>query len=135
MREERPGHIVLRSSKVLSESGWMGEGYRSRFDTVDQLQEYLDSIPVGILILDDSQPRPQAHHRLLREVVEKYADQWERRATYDAGDADGEIVIYRLRGHETRPVGKIDLDFGPPGGQAAAGTEAGTRPKASPRLR
>ncbi|NNE44124.1 MAG: hypothetical protein HKN12_07935, partial [Gemmatimonadetes bacterium] len=114
MREDRPGHIVLRSSKVLSDSGWMGEGYSSRFDTAEQLMNYLDEIPVGILVLDDSQPRPQAHHRLLREVVTNYADRWEEAARYPAENRDGEMVVYRLEGHEGREVGPISLDFGPP---------------------
>jgi hypothetical protein len=116
MRENRPGHIVLRASKVLSTSGWMGEGYTSFFDTPDQLMEYLDGIPVGVLVLEEDAARDQAHHRLLREVVRTHADQWERIGAFEGrggppSDETG-ISLYRLVGHEGRPVGPIELDLG-----------------------
>lgn len=113
MHEERPGHIVLRASKVLSESGWMGEGYASFFDTPDQLLEYLESVPVGVVVLEEDAAPNQAHHRLLRQVMRDHADRWERLGAYAGrgGLSPGEagIGVYRLIGHEGRPVDESRL--------------------------
>ncbi|MGQ0720468.1 MAG: ArnT family glycosyltransferase [Candidatus Eiseniibacteriota bacterium] len=113
MREKRPGHVVLRASKVLSESGWMGEGYSSLFDTPEQLMEYLDGVPVGVLVMDGSEATPQAHHRLLREVVARFADRWERvdSATGAASRSGREIEVWRLRGHEAHAGGEVDVEL------------------------
>jgi hypothetical protein len=118
MHEKRPGHIVLRASKALSESGWMGEGYASFFDTPDQLLEYLESVPVGVVVLEEDAAPNQAHHRLLRQVMRDHVDRWERLGAYSGrgGLSPGEagIGVYRLIGHEGRPVDRSRLASTPP---------------------
>jgi hypothetical protein len=119
MREERPGHVVLRASKALSESGWMGEGYASFFDTPEQLQEYLESVPVGVVVLEEDAAPDQAHHRLLRQVMSDHPERWERIRAYAGrgGLSPGEagIGVYRLAGHEGRPVDESRLTATLPG--------------------
>jgi hypothetical protein len=112
MREERPGHVVLRASKVLSESGWMGEGYSSLFDTPEQLMEYLEGVPVGVVVMDDSEAMPQAHHRLLREVLTRFADRWERidPAAGAAAPHGRRIEVWRLIGREGRTPGTVEVE-------------------------
>jgi hypothetical protein len=113
MHEDRPGHVVLRASKVLSDSGWMGEGYTSFFDTSRQLMDYLDSIPVGIVVLEEDAAPNQSHHRVLRRVMRDFPDRWERLADYAGrgGRVPGRagITVYRLIGHEDRPVDESQL--------------------------
>jgi hypothetical protein len=124
MREKRPGHVVLRASKALAESGWMGEGYNSRFDTPEQLMEYLESVPVGLVVLDDAEATPPAHHRLLRELVAARPDRWER---VDAGIAPAaggrrSLEVFHLVDHGAAEP-DAPIDAGRPRGLRRMGTE------------
>jgi len=49
-RESRPGHIVLRASKMLASIDWMGEDYRPLFHDSAAALQYLESIPAGIVL-------------------------------------------------------------------------------------
>lgn len=109
MREQRPGHIVLRGTKALATSDWLGDVYEPLYRTPAELMQYLDSIPVGVLIIDQTADSRE-HERLLMRVVQDYADQWERIATYPrAGEAGRPISVYFLRGSEGRPINTIRL--------------------------
>jgi hypothetical protein len=57
MREIRPNRRVLRASKVLATSSWNGSGYRLRFSTAEEVNAYLETIPVQIIVIDTI-PRP-----------------------------------------------------------------------------
>ena len=50
-RESRPGHIVLRASKMLASDDWMGRNYRPLFQDQREVLQYLEGIPVGIVII------------------------------------------------------------------------------------
>jgi 4-amino-4-deoxy-L-arabinose transferase-like glycosyltransferase len=79
MREGRPGHRVLRASKVLSTSGWDGSGYRLLFSTSEAAMAYLDTIPVGIIVIDTI-PRPDKprdeHTLMLSSFLEHDRTDW-----------------------------------------------------------
>ncbi|HMB70083.1 MAG TPA: glycosyltransferase family 39 protein [bacterium] len=118
MHEERPGHMVLRASKVLSDSGWMGEGYTSFFDTPEQLMEYLDSVPVGVVVLEEDAAPNQSHQRVLRRVMTEFSDRWKPLGEYAGrgglGPGTG-IRVYGLVGHENRRVDESRLGGMPAG--------------------
>lgn len=52
MHDHRPGHFVLRSSKVLSNTNWFGTVYQSRYNSDQELQDFLDKAPVDAVLLD-----------------------------------------------------------------------------------
>jgi hypothetical protein len=114
MREKRPGHIVLRASKMLFRSSWTGEEYRPLYQTPAELLRFLEDTPVGILVIDLSAP-VQQHQRLLLEVVNSHPERWKLLASYPQGagrpEAWRQVRVYRLAGHEGRPVGKIRMDL------------------------
>lgn len=81
-REPRPQRIVLRGSKVLAQSGWNSEFYALAFDSADQIADYLDSIPVGVVVLDGRPGRAKiAHHPMLAEALERAPGQWRQIST------------------------------------------------------
>jgi len=57
MHDARPGHIVLRSSKVLSSSTWYGSVYRLRYQTSPELRDFLDHAPIDAVALDTRPPQ------------------------------------------------------------------------------
>lgn len=114
MREKRPGHIVLRAGKILARISFMGNSYRLLYHTPEQVMRVLEEIPVGILVMDLAPQRQYAHYRLLRETLETYRDRWELLGAYPRGPgaaAPNRIEVYRLKGHEGRPPGKIRINM------------------------
>ncbi len=117
MQERRPGHVVLRASKVLADSRWSGAGYRVLYSDPEAIMKYLRDIPVGIVIIDESlPPTPQfEHHRLLRETITNYADEWKLSGSYpitrDGISHADAIKVWRLIGHENMLVKKIQVQM------------------------
>lgn len=110
MRERRPGHIILRASRLLADSDWNGLSYTLTVKTAEQIQKLLESIPVSVLVLDLT---PHAvnrfpHHELMKTVAA--GPQWTRIGVYpkqrDSGvERSALIEVYRT----TLPVSE-----GPP---------------------
>lgn len=104
MREKRPGHIILRGSKVLSSSNWFGGDARMLFASARELDEFLRGVPVGFVVLDSDPPRPPVHHSLLWSAIQEGSGHWELAGRFSQrrgqGRRTGDIYLYRLRGHE-----------------------------------
>jgi hypothetical protein len=111
-RESRPGHIVLRASKMLASQDWMGLHYQPIFHDQDDVLQYLESIPTGIVIID-AEGRETPHGHLLSQGIQLHPEKWELLAQYPPGGGGhfraGDIQVYRLIGHEGRPVSKIRI--------------------------
>jgi hypothetical protein len=106
IRESRPGHIVLRASKQLGISDWMGHGYRLQYETPDEVQKYLESIPVRLVVVQSLPALTERpHQRLLRAALARYPDRWER---IPAGQ---EFGLYRLIGPGREPRRRIRIDM------------------------
>jgi hypothetical protein len=106
MRESRPGHFVLRATKVLANSDWMRWNYKPLFTNQADTMLYVEGIPAGIVIIDRggwSTP----HGRLLFEGMQQHPEKWELLARYSpdnsSADHESDILVFRLIGHEGRP--------------------------------
>ncbi|MGA3098108.1 MAG: glycosyltransferase family 39 protein [Bryobacteraceae bacterium] len=101
MREKRPGHVILRASKVLASMDFMGWRYRSLFDGQESVLRYLESVPVGIVIIDDA-ARERPHGNLLAKSMRDHPEKWELELRYPpsrpASRQYGEILVYRSAG-------------------------------------
>jgi hypothetical protein len=54
-RAPKPGKFfVLRASKVLARMDWVGRGYSLLFDNDQEVREYLESVPVTLILVDHS---------------------------------------------------------------------------------
>ena len=116
MRDQRPGHFLLRASKALARSDWQGDKYELLRPTPEETMAYLESVPVRLLVMDRN-PAKHAipHHRALLQVLERYPERWRLLAVYPGAvrvsARDSRIEVYRLVGQENRPVGKIQIDL------------------------
>jgi len=83
---ERPGITVLRASKVLGSSDWMGRNYVPRFEDEAGLGRYLDDLPVGAIVFDQSmrESRWYQHHDLLQSYLAANEATWELVGQYDS---------------------------------------------------
>ena len=107
-REARPGHIILRASKMLASEDWMGAYYQPLFQDQKMLLRYLEDIPTGIVILDDG-GRRSPHGQLLYQAIQSHPENWELLSRYSRDSRYGDILLYRLIGHEGKPVTKIRI--------------------------
>jgi hypothetical protein len=78
LRERRPHHYVLRASKLLARSSWMGARYRSLHQTPVEVLQALDEAGVSAVIVQANTPGDMLHHRLLDKALRSAAETWER---------------------------------------------------------
>ncbi|MCW5981711.1 MAG: glycosyltransferase family 39 protein [Bryobacteraceae bacterium] len=107
----RPGHIVLRGSKILSSATWFGWNARLLFNTPEELNQFLADVPVGLVVFDTDPPRPPLHHILLEQVLKGNPQQWQLAGRFPqrrgSGDRRGGIELYRLVDHEGKPARNV----------------------------
>ena len=70
MREQRPDHIILRSSKFLSSSTWNGTNYQLCCHSTAELREFLDHAPIDALILDNRSSQQRNTAQLQAQVAQ-----------------------------------------------------------------
>ena len=119
--EERVGHYVLRGTKLLSSSDWLGRYYKSRHDTAEEMAAYLREVPVRIVLFDRSgEPNwLMKHHRLLEEVLREDPN-WTLVRSFDVarenGILPGGLEVWQQRGVTGGPA--EGFDFGGVSGRA-----------------
>jgi 4-amino-4-deoxy-L-arabinose transferase-like glycosyltransferase len=107
--EHRPGHVILRASKVLAQSEWTGANYHVLYPDSAAVMKYLTGIPTGVLVMDDTPGRKDhLHHHQLEEVLRDYPDRWQLIKEYSKN-----LRAYRLRSEGDRAPGKIRIDLDP----------------------
>ena len=93
---------IVRASKALAESDWLGRNYRDRFNSHDDLLAFFESESIAYLVIDGSIPDLHYHpyHALLQTVVENDAFRFSpvesipsQRKVY--GDAGFRILKYQ----------------------------------------
>ncbi len=106
--EPKPRRVILRGTKVLADAGWRAQRYELRFDDGAEVAAYLDSIPVGVLVLDDSPGRIRSitHPDLVRKAVDLHPNRWSRVEL----DSD-HLKIYRSTGSDLRRRMPIRIDL------------------------
>lgn len=116
MQERRPGHFVLRASKVLASVSILGRRYVMLHRTPDELMSYLKSVPVGVLVMDNcASPQKWEHQSLLRRTLDQHAAEWELVGSHACPQGRGRdanrVMVYSLRGHQSmgRPKVRIDM--------------------------
>jgi ABC-type cobalt transport system substrate-binding protein len=114
MRERRPSHIILRATKMLSQSDWMGERYSLLYKTPDELMAFLESIPVEIVVIQDGDGQEYPEHKLLRQTIDQYSAFWEQVGTFPRrhnGEVGSSIDAYRLKSAAGRRVSNIRINL------------------------
>lgn len=84
MKENRPGHIVRRASKLLASSDWMGRDYVSKYKNPEELIRGLQKNGVKLLVLDHSIPQQSRvpHHDLVERAVSGFPERFHLIAEY-----------------------------------------------------
>lgn len=91
--DTRPGRFLLRSSKVLGQSTWMGER-RYFFETLPQCEQLLASLPLQLVVLDPARASDDPHERLLYSALSVSRDVW---VEWPLPGLGHEFVVFRRR--------------------------------------
>jgi hypothetical protein len=101
--ERRPGHVVLRASKVLAKSMWDTSGYIPLYRTAEEVMEFLTKVPVDIVVVDTSIPASSARLRQqpqLLQAIGDRPDRWKLLGSYaetrGRGVQPDAIKVYQL---------------------------------------
>jgi Dolichyl-phosphate-mannose-protein mannosyltransferase len=115
MREKRPGHYVLRATKVLCDCSWLGDQRSSRYATPEELMSYFDHSPIQVVVDDESVP-PHAtldSHRVLDDTIQSYGDRWKLLGSFPIS-RNGVVYpkgiqVYSISG--TDPGASVEIDL------------------------
>jgi hypothetical protein len=112
MREHRPGHILLRATKMIGQSDWNGDRYLLLRDTPEKVLAWLRSVPVELIVLDMTKLYTSPHHELMKETLKQYPDAFELLGKYPEAAPGKELVqLYRVRGVSSKNHGPIRIDL------------------------
>jgi hypothetical protein len=110
MLQPTPRLFIVRGSKLLAEMDWGGASYRPLYSTPDSVREVLDTLPVGIVILDERDAPHRLHQVLLTDVLRKDATEWSRVGSFgDLGDSRPAVIVYRRTG-PIHPVQELEVN-------------------------
>ena len=115
MNENRPGHIILRASKMLAYGGWGGRRQRLKMETPGQVMDLLASIPVGAIIIDRGRRQVYGYDGILQMTLDAYPDRLQKILSYppqgQQSAAGREIAVYKQLGVEGKKTGPIEVDL------------------------
>jgi len=115
MGEHSRSGFLLRASKVLSRADWLSRDYHPRFSSTDELQAYLDRVPVDFVVVDGLGPDPLRHHRLLTDLVSHQPGHWRLLGAFPRhpdDDHGSPIQVFHRIGAPGRPDERVRLEMG-----------------------
>jgi hypothetical protein len=110
IRDKRPSHIVLRATKMLSQSDWMGAHYALLYETPEEIMKFLRSIPVGIVVIHNERGLTGSpDHRLVQRAITNFSTEWAHLGTY--AERESKIDVYRLKSAAGQSRARIRIDL------------------------
>jgi len=95
MREARPGHYMLRATKLLAQVDWSSLHYTALYGSAAQVRRELNALPIKVLILDFTPSRrPLLHHGQLIQMVAARPQEWHLAGSF--GPTGGDIRPVRI---------------------------------------
>jgi hypothetical protein len=115
MREARPGHILLRASRMLAESDWNGRNYKLKMTTPAEVQRFLEAAAVDVVVLDLMRDHGFEHHKLLLETIK--GPGWRQVGAYPRvmdsfTEPNAHVEIWRQSG-ATKPAPSFNVVMSP----------------------
>lgn len=115
MHDDRPDHVVLRSTKVLSSQTWYGTIYELRYQNSAQIRDFLDRAPIDAVLLDTRRPdiwQVEGHADLQQKVLAALTDDphWRHRDSFPKGPGLSPWIDFYSR-VGAPPAGQVRLDL------------------------
>ncbi len=115
MREVRPGHIILRASRMLADSDWNGRYYKVKMEGPAAIQQFLADAAVDLVVLDLHPYQVFEHHKQLQATMK--GPRWRRIGVYprtldSLTDPKSRIELWRQTGL-VKPAPSFTLEMNP----------------------
>lgn len=102
LRDIRPGAIILRASKVVSEDPWSHpDRRRPLLNSTAEAEQYLESVPVDSIVVDLTQGGWPEDRTLLLETMNQYPSRWYLLAEIQADAEHHHLLLYRRVGADS----------------------------------
>jgi hypothetical protein len=103
-RDRARAGLVLRGSKVLAGSSWLGDDYRLIFRNASEVRDYLRAVPVRYLVIDESCEK-KPHQLLLEEALRSRPEEFRVRGRFPiSGGRHGDVLLYEYLQAGDRPA-------------------------------
>lgn len=103
LHEKRPSRYFLRASKQLSPNLWRKNEYGGFYKTPAELEAWLDSVPVDVVVLDKRVFWPE-EGKLMSDTMKAYEDIWNLELTTAEYPGGRQQRLYRRR--KATPAGQ-----------------------------
>lgn len=98
LREKRPGHYMLRATKLLARVDWSDLHYTALYRSTAAVRRELNEIPVDALIIDFTPgERPLLHQKQLIGMLAAHPAEWRLAGSFGATDGDVRPVRIYVR--------------------------------------
>jgi hypothetical protein len=96
MAEKRPGHTIVRGTKVLSRTDWGGHVFACFYNSPEAMLDFFHTAGIGLVVSDTLPPVLSfGYQKVLAEAIAKYPEKLTRIASFQ-GDLRGTVDIYRV---------------------------------------
>jgi hypothetical protein len=110
IREERPGHVVLRALKTFAQADWNGVDYRLLFSTPAEMRAELDRLDVRLLVVDSQQSSERLpHHAVLKAMIAGSPDAWPLVGSFTNATETRRVSVYERAGGMSRARSPIEV--------------------------
>lgn len=97
-------YYVLRASRILSESNFMGRNYKVFFHSSSDALARLDDLGVGQLVFDDSDKSLEMEHdRQVQSAIANFPGRWRLLGDYQQSNG-AQTLLYELANNEGRGI-------------------------------
>jgi hypothetical protein len=112
VRDRSLSRYVLRGSKVLARSTWMGAEYRQLYHTPEEILKALDSTGVSVVIVQSDTTIPAPHRALLRQALKSAQATWALWSEAPWGRHEKQFLVYRrIQPIEGRSCFEVSLEW------------------------
>ena len=98
LRDRRPARFVLRGSKVINEGRWSVRIHDPLLRTPEEMQRYLQSVPVDAVVVDRTAPLWQQDTDTLIKTLTANHESWRLETEIPASGSRRNILVYRYVG-------------------------------------
>jgi len=113
VRERRPGHYLIRATKILQERAGANNHQRELVHgDPRQMEQYFEELPIRLVVIsDDGDTEPAATHDALNSIIQQNRAAWDKIMTVPVGGrcsgASCMVDVYQLKNAAAR------ADFSP----------------------
>lgn len=94
-RRPTPDFFTVRATKLLADMEWSGRDYQSYFQTVSQVRQLLDEIPINAVVVQNGLQSDQwPHHMLLSKAIAESPEWKLSLRTLLAPGEPGTVLLY-----------------------------------------